>query len=98
MPGAGLPCGSTQRGKAVGIFHVLTFLVTDSGGPGGKGTAARLQLVMNAHVSRTVHQELLDITMQSEYADEVLEKVCGDNGKVHGVNLQSNRGGWSRVL
>ena len=64
VPGTGLPHGSTQYGKAAGTFHVPTFLVSDSGGPGGKGTAAPLRLVWDAHASGESHQEPLDGKMR----------------------------------
>ena len=90
VPGAGLPRGSTQRSKALGTFHVPTFLVTDSGGPGGKLTSAPLRLVRNAHARGEAHQASLDGTMSSEYADEVEDKGCGDSSKVHRGDLKSN--------
>ena len=98
VPVTGLPRGSTQCRKSAGTFHVRTFLVSDSGGPVGKGTAAPLQLVWDAHTSRADHQEYLDGTMRSEYADEVAEKGYGDRGKVIGGNLQSTGGGRSGLF
>ena len=64
MPGTGLPRGSTQCGKAAGTFHVSTLLVSDSGGPGGKGTASPLQLVWDAHASEASHQSPPDGKMR----------------------------------
>ena len=98
MPGTGLPHGSTQYGKAAGTFHVPTFLVSDSGGPGGKGTAAPLRLVWDAHASGESPQEPLDGKMRPYYADEVAEKRHGDIGKVNGGEFQSNGGGRSGVF
>ena len=98
MPGAGFPCGSTQYRKTARKFHVPTFLVIDSGVPGGKVTAAPLLLVQNSHASRVDHQDFPDGTMQSEYKDEVADKGYGDSGKVHGGILQSNRVGRSRII
>ena len=78
--------------EALGTFYVQTFLVTDSGGPGGKGNAAPLRHVWNAHASRADHQSPPDGMVRLEYTDEVAEKRCGDSGKVHRGNLQPNGG------
>ena len=84
MPGTGLPRGSTQFRKAARTFYVPTFLVSDSGDPGGKGTASPLRLVCNAHAKGVDHQAPLDGTMRPETVDEVVEMGCGDSGKVYG--------------
>ena len=98
MTGNGLTCGSTQCGKYTGTFHVPTFSVSDSGGLGGKGTAAPLQLVRNAHASKAAHKAPPDGTMLPEYTYEVAEKGCGDSEKVNGGNLHYNGGGSSGLF
>ena len=92
MPDTGLPCGVPQCGRAEGIFHVQALLVSDSGGQVGKGSAALIRHVWNAHTSRAAHQALPDGKMRPEYADEVEETVCGDSEKVYGGNLQTHGG------
>ena len=92
MTGTGLPCGVPQYGEAAGIFYVQALMVSDSGGPGGKGAAAPMQHVWNAHASGSAHQEHPDGKMQTEYADEVEATGCGDSGKVCGDNLQPHGG------
>ena len=91
MPSAGMPRDSPQCRKSAGNVYVQTFLVTDSGVPGGKGTAALLWNAWNAHASGVAHQEFPDGTLQLEYADEVTEKRCEDRDKVHRGDLQTNR-------
>ena len=91
VPVTKVPCGSTQNRKAAGKFRVPIFLVSDSDGPGGKGTNALLQLVWDAHASGVAHQAPLDGTTRPEYTDEVEEKECGDSIKLHRGDLQSNR-------
>ena len=98
VSGTGLSHGSTQCGKTAGKFHVTTISVFDRGVPKGKGTAAPLRLVRNAHDSGEDHQLPPDSTMQPEYAYEVAETGCGNRGKVHRGDLQSHRGGWSGVF
>ena len=93
-----LPRGSTQCGKAAENFHFPTFLLSDRGGPGGKGTVAPMRLVWDAHASRADHQSPPDGTMRPEYTYDVEETGCGDSGKVHGGDLQFNRGGRSEVF
>ena len=90
MTGTGLPHGVTQYGEAEGTFHVPEFPVSYSGGTGGNGATASLQHVWDAHASGGAHQAPLDGNMRSEYADEVAETGCGDNGKVYGCNLQTH--------
>ena len=92
------PCGRTQCGKATGTFHVPTFLVSDSGGPGGEVTADPLQLVRDAYTRRAAHKTPLERRMRPEYADEVAENGYGDRDKLHRGNLQSNREGRSGVF
>ena len=46
----------------------------------------------NAHARGAAHQASPDGTVRSEYTDEVAEKRFGDSGKVHGGDLQPNRG------
>ena len=94
MPGARIPRKSIYCGKAAVTFYVQTFLVTDSGDPGGKGTANLLKHVWNSHTRGASHQASPDITVQSEYTDEVTDKICGYSGKVHGGNLHPNGGQW----
>ena len=79
-------------------IYVQTFLVTDSAGPGRKGTAASLQHVWNSHARGAVHQASLDGALRSEYTDEVAEKRRGDNGKVNRGDLQPNGGRRGRVF
>ena len=98
MSGTGLPCGNTQCRKAAGTFHVPTFLVLDSGGPRGKGTAAPMLLVRNVHTNREAHQELPYGKMQMEYTDYMEETIFGDSAKFHGGSLQYNMGGQSGVF
>ena len=92
MPGSGMPRESTQYEKAVGTFDVQVFLVIYRVGSEGKGTASPLRHVWNAHARGAAHQALSDGTVRSEYIDEVAEKRWGDSGKLHGGNLQLNRG------
>ena len=98
MPITGLPRSSTQCRKDAGTFHVPTFSVSDSGGPGRKGTAAPLRLVWGAHLIWADHQAPPYGTMQPEYVDEVEETGCGDIGKVLWGDLQYNGKGRSRVF
>ena len=92
MPDTGLPCGVPQCGGAEGIFHVQALLVSDSGGQVGKGSAALIRHVWNAHTSRAAHQALPDGKIRPKYAYEVAETGCEDSGKLHGVNLQPHGG------
>ena len=87
-----MPCESSQCGKGTGTLYVQAFLVIDSGGSGGKGTAAPLRHVWNAHANKAAHQTSPDGTVRSEYADNVAETRRGDSGKVHRGDLQFNRG------
>ena len=87
-----MPCESTQYWKAAEILYVQTFLVTDSGGPGGKVTDDLLRHVWNAHASGAAHQEFPAGAVQYKYTDEVAEKRYVDSGKVHEGDLQPNRG------
>ena len=73
-------------------FYVQEIPVLDSGGPGGKGAAAPLRYVWNAHASREAHQEPPDRNMRPKYADEVEETGCGDSGKVCWGNVQPHGG------
>ena len=81
-----------QYGEDAGTSHVHSLPVSNSGVPGGKGAAALLQRVWNAHSSRAAHQAPPDGKMRPEYADEVEETGCGDSGKIYGVNLQPHGG------
>ena len=56
MPSDVITHNSTQCGKAAGTLYVQVFLVTDSDGLGGKGTAALLRHVWNAHAIGADHQ------------------------------------------
>ena len=76
----------------------MTFLFSDSCGSGGKGTAAPLLFVRDAHASGADHQAPPDVMMRPEYADELVETGCGDSGKVNGGDLKSNGGGRSGVF
>ena len=87
VPGTGLTRSITQCGKAVGTFHVPPFLVSHSGGPGRKGTAAPLRLVQDAHASGEAHQAPPDGMMRLEYSEELADNGCGDSGKLHRGDL-----------
>ena len=76
MPGTGLPCSVPQCGEAEGTFNVQALPVLDSGGLGGKGAAAPLQHVWNAHARWAARQEQPDRKMQTEHADEVEATGC----------------------
>ena len=72
VPSTRLSCSSTQCGKAAEKFHVPTFSVLDSGGPGGKGTSAPLRLVRYVHVSRAAHQKSAESKMRWQIQDLVI--------------------------
>ena len=93
-----LPRSSTQCVNTAGTFHVPKFSVSDSGGSGGKGTAALLQLMWDAHASRASHQAPMYGKIQLENLDDVAETGYGDSGKLHGCDLQPNGGGRSRMF
>ena len=98
MPGAGMPRKITQCRKSMGTLYVQEFLVTDNGGSEGKGTAAQMRHLWNAHAIGSAHQKFPYGAVQSKYTDEVAETRRGDSGKLHGGDFQFNRGRRSGVF